>query len=383
MYKRTKKVWGKAKRKGDKIKFNFLDHRDKAIIKDFLADHEGHVVYMQLGTEQDDFALPWLRFWWGVVVKMIAEHFHCDYEIIHEGLKEKFFPHEYDHITGLPKRKSMARDGNIGAKKIKMVLPVIQKWAIQHGVIIPDKGSFYCSSTKKMIHFNLKNNRILGKEAAVEKKYEIKPQQIIDSNELQNITPLSLIAMAIDKNVDINRLEKLVELQERFEKKEAEKAYWTAMTKFKKDYVMPKKDAKANIQLADGKKISYTYTSIGHNVEQVTQKLAQHGFSIKWEYKNLDTGLIQVTCIIAHCAGHSERVVLSAPPDTKGLKNNLQAIGSTTTFLRRYTMSAALGIASQDDDDDDGNLADNTKASNGAITEDQRRMFINFIEKCT
>jgi hypothetical protein len=58
-----------------------------------------------------------------------------------------------------------------------------------------------------------------------------------------------------------------------------------------------------------------------------------------------------VTCIIAHSAGYSEENSLSAPFDPSGNKNPLQAIGSAQTYLQRYTLKAALGLAAAKDDD--------------------------------
>ena len=42
---------------------------------------------------------------------------------------------------------------------------------------------------------------------------------------------------------------------------------------------------------------------------------------------------------------------MSAGRDDSGNKNSIQAVGSTTTYLQRYTLKAALGLAASDDDD--------------------------------
>src|SRR5690606_35194749 len=59
-----------------------------------------------------------------------------------------------------------------------------------------------------------------------------------------------------------------------------------------------------------------------------------------------------VTCVITHELGHSERTTLSAAPDESGGKNSIQAVGSTVTYLQRYTLMAATGLAAKDMDDD-------------------------------
>jgi hypothetical protein len=51
--------------------------------------------------------------------------------------------------------------------------------------------------------------------------------------------------------------------------------------------------------------------------------------------------------------GHSEEgAVLEGAPDTSGSKNSIQAVGSTVSYLERYTLLAATGLAAKDQDDD-------------------------------
>jgi len=79
--------------------------------------------------------------------------------------------------------------------------------------------------------------------------------------------------------------------------------------------------------------------------------MSKHGLSASWHTKQ-DNGAVSVTCTITHLMGHKESVTLSAPPDNSGSKNNIQAIGSTVTYLQRYTLFAITGIAAADQDDD-------------------------------
>ena len=58
-----------------------------------------------------------------------------------------------------------------------------------------------------------------------------------------------------------------------------------------------------------------------------------------------------MTCILSHKAGHSEETTLAGPADASGSKNAIQAIGSTLTYLQRYTLVQALGLAATLDDD--------------------------------
>jgi len=42
-------------------------------------------------------------------------------------------------------------------------------------------------------------------------------------------------------------------------------------------------------------------------------------------------------------------------PDTSGSKNSIQAVGSTVSYLQRYTLYSILGLASKDADTDGNN----------------------------
>lgn len=50
--------------------------------------------------------------------------------------------------------------------------------------------------------------------------------------------------------------------------------------------------------------------------------------------------------------GHSEETSLTASPDISGTKNAIQAIGSTISYLQRYTILALTGLATGDMDTD-------------------------------
>ena len=50
--------------------------------------------------------------------------------------------------------------------------------------------------------------------------------------------------------------------------------------------------------------------------------------------------------------GHSEAVSIAGPLDDSGQKNGIQQIGSTITYLERYTLMAIMGLAAHDQDDD-------------------------------
>jgi hypothetical protein len=164
-------------------------------------------------------------------------------------------------------------------------------------------------------------------------------------------SPDRLIALALEKGADPGTIEKLMDLQERFEAGNARKAYVLAMTAFKIEApsVLIKGD-KVDFQSSKGR-THYNYANLGSIVQEITAILGKHSLSASWETKQNDKDDVIVTCHITHSAGHRESVTLRGPADESGNKNRIQAVGSTVTYLQRYTLLAALGLATGEDDD--------------------------------
>lgn len=165
-------------------------------------------------------------------------------------------------------------------------------------------------------------------------------------------TPAALLSIAVSQGADLAKLEKLMDLQERWEKNEARKAYVAAMSAFKANPPEIVKDKHVSFQTSKGK-TEYDHSSIGHVVEAITKSLGEHGLSHRWDMEQQDGGRIKVSCVMTHVLGHSESTSLLAGADDSGGKNNIQAIGSTITYLQRYTLLAATGLASKDQEEDD------------------------------
>lgn len=173
-----------------------------------------------------------------------------------------------------------------------------------------------------------------------------------NKNEVQvvNKEPSQLIQLAIEKGgIDLDKLEKLMILQERHEANEAKKAYHQAMSDFKANPPEINKDK--TVKYGQTK---YNHASLYNVTEKINSELSKYGLSASWTTKQ--NGTILVTCKITHVKGHSEETTLSAPADTSGSKNAIQAIGSTITYLQRYSLLSILGLATYDQDDDGQSL---------------------------
>lgn len=167
--------------------------------------------------------------------------------------------------------------------------------------------------------------------------------------EKQINAPSVLINQALSSGADLEKLEKLLDLQLRWEQNEAKKAYNKAMAEFKANAPTIEKDRKVGYSTAKGK-VGYSHASLYNVVEKISAELSKYGLSASWRTEQ--NGKIKVTCRIAHSAGHYEETSISADADNSGSKNSIQAIGSTITYLERYTILALTGLATQDQDTD-------------------------------
>ena len=156
-------------------------------------------------------------------------------------------------------------------------------------------------------------------------------------------TPAYLLQMAVEQGKDLAYVEKLMDMQDRWEEKNAEKSFNQAMSDFSMN--LPTIEKTVYVEHFDG-----YHADLGLMATAVREAMAPHGLSFSWETTQGDQ--VTVSCVIKHRDGHKHAVTLSASPDTSGSKNAIQAIGSAVKYLERYTLEAATGIVATSSDDD-------------------------------
>ncbi len=184
-------------------------------------------------------------------------------------------------------------------------------------------------------------------------------QEMINS---QDTSPAEMIRVAVAGGADLEKLKGLLDLQIQWEANEARKAYHKAMTDFKSIPLEIEKDKKVGYSTSKGN-VGYSHATLANVVRTITKELSKFGLSASWRTTQ-DAGKICVTCKVTHVLGHSEETTLCGNADDSGSKNSIKAIGSTVTYLERYTILSALGLATTDQDDD-------AKSNDVFITEKQ------------
>jgi hypothetical protein len=162
---------------------------------------------------------------------------------------------------------------------------------------------------------------------------------------------LSLVETMVSRGGDLSSLDKMLDLQIKWEAKEARKAFVAAMAAFKAEPMEILKRKLVAFETRDGDVTSYTHAELADVTDAVVPAMGKHGLSHRWDVQQ-SAGQITVSCQITHALGHSESVSMTAAPDASGKKNAIQQVASALTYLQRYTLLAATGMAAKGMDDD-------------------------------
>lgn len=149
-----------------------------------------------------------------------------------------------------------------------------------------------------------------------------------------------IVELASMPDFDVAKLDKLMDLQEREMNRLAKIA-------FNKDFTSMQSEITTVTKSKQGH--NYKYATLEDIVDIVRPTLEKHGFAVSFGVNT--TSDIIVTCTLMHKEGHSIETTMQLPADKSGSKNAVQAIGSSVSYAKRYTLSSLLNIATRDDDD--------------------------------
>lgn len=166
--------------------------------------------------------------------------------------------------------------------------------------------------------------------------------QIVQAGESATILQVIQRAAA-DPQCDIEKMERLMQMHERFQSRHAEQQYTEALAEMQQE--LP---AIAERGDANGR---YSYALWEDINEQLKPVLARHGFALTFRTPRNDKG-VEVEGVLSHRGGHSERTSMLLPADTSGNKNAVQAVASSVSYGKRYTAGALLNYTTHGEDDD-------------------------------
>lgn len=167
----------------------------------------------------------------------------------------------------------------------------------------------------------------------------------------ETMNPEQLLTLAVNNNLDIDKLERLMSLQKDWQADQARKAFFSSLAQFQSEVPDLRKSKKVGFDSKEGGRVEYNYAPLADITRQIKVTCKDCGLSYRWEI-NDNKEEIKVTCLVTHLDGHTERTTMTANPDSSGKKNPIQARGSAIEYLKRYTLIGALGLSTTDSDVD-------------------------------
>lgn len=164
--------------------------------------------------------------------------------------------------------------------------------------------------------------------------------------------PLAMLATALEKGHDVDKLGKLMDLAERYEANQARKAYALAMSQFQADCPPIVENKVAYVTTKDGGSYSYSYADLDAIMSTIRPTLKACGLSVSFDTAISEDGK-QITslCHVMHAAGHKETTRFVCPVDAALKMNDSQKMGSANSYANRYNVLNAFALTAGEDDD--------------------------------
>ncbi|CAK0767981.1 hypothetical protein CCP3SC1_510019 [Gammaproteobacteria bacterium] len=213
----------------------------------------------------------------------------------------------------------------------------------------------------------------------------------IERGNIVSLNPELLISKAIDANVPIEALERLLTMRAELKREQAREAFSNALAGFQANIPLISKTKTARVTSKTGANYTYNYADIADIQRAIAPTMCQFGLSVTFDSaQSGDT--LTVICIVHHVNGHNEQATFPVPIDRAARMNDTQKVGSALTYGRRYALCAALGIVTAEDDDDGQTLSASTPVSvsektqaptpnQSRISDAQKRMLEGIIGK--
>lgn len=155
---------------------------------------------------------------------------------------------------------------------------------------------------------------------------------------------------ASDPNVDVAKMERLLDMKLRLVAMAAEASFNQAMARLQPK--LPRIAKRGLIGRGTDRQIPYAkYEDI---CEAVLPLLWENGFTVSYSQQLTPSGnMMEIVATFRHIDGHKETGSAFTPlVDDSGGKNKVQGGGSVYSYGQRYAFSKFLNIVTEDEDDD-------------------------------
>lgn len=183
---------------------------------------------------------------------------------------------------------------------------------------------------------------------------------------------------AADPTVDVDKMERLMQMHERFVDRQASAAFNAAM-------VRAQRRIKPVAKRAFNAQTSSNYAKLEDIDQQISPEYTDEGFSLSFGTDDSPlAGHVRIVCDVMHEQGHTKRYMMDLPLDAAGIagkanKTGVHAHGSTHSYGRRYLTMDIFNVVTVNEDND-GNAS---PPSEPVITANQAAQLDAMLKKCS
>lgn len=183
-------------------------------------------------------------------------------------------------------------------------------------------------------------------------------------------TFLEIIAQAAkDPHVDIQKMQALLEMRERMMKTEAEIAFNEAMTRLQAK--VPRIEKKRAIIVKGQLRSKY---AAAEDIDEVLRPLLiEEGFAVSYNTEAVAKET-RVTVTIRHRMGHKDSSSVLLPFDKSDFRTDVQSMGATIQYGKRYALCMALNVVTCDEDNDGADV--------GFISAEEADQLLTLLDTC-
>ena len=157
--------------------------------------------------------------------------------------------------------------------------------------------------------------------------------------------PDRLLMLALQNQVPVETIERLVGLVERAQAKRAERAYFAAIAQFQNECPQIPKSSTAKIATRTGGGYAYHYAELDEIAGTIRPHLHANGLSYTWDSSVSENGaMLTCVCTVRHAEGHSVSASFAVPTATSSAMSEQQRYAAALTFAQRKSLVQALGL---------------------------------------
>jgi hypothetical protein len=177
-----------------------------------------------------------------------------------------------------------------------------------------------------------------------------------------------LLRLAIDKDLDIEKLKQLIQMRNEERDAEARRTFAAAMSEFTKRCPAIDKGKLVDYVTKSGVRIHYRHAELKDIQAVINPICGDLGLSYSWS-NTIEAGKLTTTCTVLHRDGYSRSASFTCPVENSnpGMSDQQKPAGALT-FGERYTIIQAFGLVTAEPDTD-GEQDDQEKITEQQVTD--------------